>query len=133
MILAIDPGSEKVGLVLWSPKEGIIEQKILLKAEFSSYLADVKSKYNIEGVALGDGTLSSNFKELIESKDLNCTLVNEEFSTEEAKKIYFLENPPRGWRKLVPMGLLTPRIPLDGYAARVILNRFLKKYLNKKD
>ena len=54
-------------------------------------------------------------------------LVDEKYSTEEAKTLYWKLFPPRGWRSLIPLGLQTPPEPLDGYAAVVQVRRFLEQ------
>ena len=59
--------------------------------------------------------------------DLSPELVGEAYSTEEARSLYWQENPPKGWRRLVPLGLLVPPEPLDAYAAVVQVRRWLKK------
>jgi len=37
-----------------------------------------------------------------------------------AREVYFREYPPRGWRRLIPRGLLLPPRPIDDYAAFLI-------------
>jgi len=52
--------------------------------------------------------------------------VEEAHSTEEARNLYWQENPPQGWRKLMPLGMLVPDVPLDAYAAVILVRRFLE-------
>ena len=35
--------------------------------------------------------------------------------------------PSAGWRRLLPLGLQVPPVNLDGYAAAVLVRRYLKK------
>jgi hypothetical protein len=52
-------------------------------------------------------------------------LIDETDSTLEARDLYFADNPPRGWRRLVPVSLQYPPQPFDDYAAVVLARRFL--------
>ena len=54
-------------------------------------------------------------------------VVDEKYSTEEARELYWELFPPKGWRRLIPLGLQTPPEPLDGYAAVVQARRFLQQ------
>ena len=58
--------------------------------------------------------------------DVFITVVEEAHSTEEARTLYWQENPPKGLKKLIPLGLLVPPIPLDAYAAVILVRRFLE-------
>ncbi len=127
MILAVDPGRDKVGVVLYSFKTGIVGQEIIPFNELSSYLARLGSKYRVEKVLIGDGTCSKDLASLLAKEGWEYTFVDERNSSEEARALFFKENPPRGWRRLIPPGLLTPPRPIDDFAARIILKRFLNK------
>ena len=58
---------------------------------------------------------------------IKILMIEEGYSTEEARKLYWQENPPQGWRRLLPLGLQVPPVNLDGYAAAVLVRRYLKK------
>jgi len=46
-------------------------------------------------------------------------------TTIRARARYFAANPPRGWRRIVPRGMLLPPRPIDDFAAVLIAERFL--------
>ena len=46
--------------------------------------------------------------------------------TVQGRKLYFQENPPKGWKKLIPLGMQVPPVPVDDYAAIVIGRKYLK-------
>ena len=58
--------------------------------------------------------------------DRDIVLINEYRTTDEARKLYFQENPPKGWKKLIPLGMQVPPVPVDDYAAIVIGRKYLK-------
>ncbi len=54
-------------------------------------------------------------------------LVDERETTLLARKRYFQAHPPRGWRRLVPRGMLLPPRPIDDFAALLIAERLLDR------
>jgi hypothetical protein len=51
--------------------------------------------------------------------------VPERDTTRRARERYFADHPPRGWRRLIPLSLQTPSVPIDDYAAWIIAEQFL--------
>ena len=83
----------------------------------------------IDCIVMGDGTnheaIGAAVREVFPHAQLH--LVGEAHSTEEARSLYWQENPPKGWRVLLPLGLQVPPVPLDAYAAVVQVRRWLQK------
>ena len=81
----------------------------------------------LRAVVIGDGTASAEHKKTIARLLPGILLydVDERNSTEEARDLYWELFPPKGWRKLIPLGLQVPPEPLDGLAAVVQVRRFL--------
>lgn len=126
--LGVDPGSAKTGLA-WLSEDGKIERvDVEATAELSGKLPLILAAEPC-AVILGNGTNSANIKEMLNASqaDLNIVTIEENHSTEEARTLYWQENPPCGWRKLLPLGLQVPPINLDGYAAAVLVRRYLKQ------
>jgi RNase H-fold protein (predicted Holliday junction resolvase) len=57
---------------------------------------------------------------------LPVELVDERETSLLARARFFRDHPPRGWRRIVPRGMLLPDRPIDDYAALLIAERFLK-------
>lgn len=127
LYLGIDPGRCKTGLALVEATGKISRLYIAHTENLDEELIDFCNNTQLLAVVLGDGTNSNSI-----SKEIALLLpgvqqyfVNEAFSTEEARKLYWQENPPKGLKKLIPLGLLVPPIPLDAYAAVVQVRRWL--------
>ena len=54
-------------------------------------------------------------------------MVDERATTLLARRRYFDANPPRGWKRLVPRGMLLPPRPIDDFAAVLIAERLLER------
>lgn len=128
MLLGVDPGRSKTGLALVDEQGNIHSLHIAFMDNFTEELKAFCGNVELKAVVLGNGTNSEKVSHLLAEvyPKLEQHVVGEAYSTEEARKLYWDVNPPRGWKKLVPLGLLVPDEPLDAYAAVVQVRRWLK-------
>jgi RNase H-fold protein (predicted Holliday junction resolvase) len=125
-VLGIDPGTRKCGFALLTgggrpPLEiGIVPTETL-----AARIGELAGRYRIRAVALGGGTHTAAVASLIAGLGLPVSVVDEYETTLLARRRYFAVNPPRGWRRFVPQGMLLPPRPIDDFAALLIAERFL--------
>ena len=126
-ILSIDPGREKTGIAILNNSD-VLEHKIINSEELVQIIKSLLEKYIIKTIVMGNGTSSKKKYDLLkrEFMDRDIVLINEYRTTDEARKLYFQENPPKGWKKLIPLGMQVPPVPVDDYAAIVIGRKYLK-------
>lgn len=125
--LGIDPGRSKTGLALVTDDGSILALRVAATAAIDDELRAFAGKERPAQIIMGDGTNSKAIGEAVARvfPEVAVHLVGEDHSTEEARALYWRENPPRGWRSLLPLGLLVPPVPLDAYAAVVQARRWL--------
>lgn len=126
-ILDIDPGREKTGIAILKNSD-VLEHKIINSEELVQIIKSLLEKYIIKTIVMGNGTSSKKKYDLLKQEfiDRDIVLINEYRTTDEARKLYFQENPPKGWKKLIPLGMQVPPVPVDDYAAIVIGRKYLK-------
>ena len=126
--LGIDPGRSKTGLALVDGKGEIISLHIADSKNIDREISEFTRNNCPARIVLGNGTNSRIICEATQKVLPNIAVVEveEAHSTEEARTLYWKKNPPQGWRKLIPMGMLVPPIPLDAYAAVILVRRFLE-------
>ena len=128
LYLGIDPGRSKTGLALVDGVGRIVKLHIAESQNIDNEIVEfVKNSCPVQ-IVLGNGTNSRNICEVVQRvlTDVKVTVVEEAHSTEEARTLYWQENPPKGLKKLIPLGLLVPPVPLDAYAAVILVRRFLE-------
>ena len=128
LYLGIDPGRSKTGLALVDGVGKIVKLHIAKSQKIDNEIVEfIKNSCPVQ-IVLGNGTNSRNIYEVVQKvlPDVKVTVVEEAHSTEEARTLYWQENPPKGLKKLIPLGLLVPPIPLDAYAAVILVRRFLE-------
>ncbi len=126
--LGVDPGRSKIGLALVTENEQILKLHIAETKHIVEELRNFIQCYCPVQLVLGNGTNSDNIAQLLAQilPQLPLAVIEEAHSTEQARGLYWQCNPPRGWRRLLPLGLLVPPVPLDDYAAVILVRRFLE-------
>ena len=126
MILAIDPGRDKCGVVVMSESGEIKFQKVIETINFSTTILELEKDFDLQIVILGNGTTSKELKLTLEKIiSIPIKVVDEKHTTEEARKLYWIKNPPQGWRKFLPTTMQVPPIPVDDLVAEILAKRFL--------
>ena len=124
-VLAIDPGRDKCGVAVLSPAGAILFRQVVPTAQLENVVNTLVEKH-APTIIMGNGTTSAAAKERVETLGGAVTLVDEYRTTDAAKAAYWEAYPPRGWRWLVPRGLLVPPVPVDDFAAVILAQRFLQ-------
>ena len=91
-------------------------------------LRDWGTRYGVTQVVLGDRTGQDEVRRhlAVELPGIPISIGREENTTLLARRRYFADHPPRGWRRLLPLSMQVPPEPYDDYAAVIILERFLE-------
>ena len=124
-VLGIDPGRDKCGVAVLTDGGEIIFQKVIATADLESTLKNLIAQNKIELAILGDGTTHKAAEKILRAVGLSVQIVDEKHTTEEARRLYWKKNPPRGWRKFLPTSLQVPPEPVDGIVAEILVRRFL--------
>jgi RNase H-fold protein (predicted Holliday junction resolvase) len=133
-LLALDPGSDKVGTAVLDYQAQEKEKTIVKIDELIEHLKEIFKIYQIEEIIIGNGTGAEKIIKMVKNnfKQSKISLVEEEFTTEEAQARYLQEKPMSNYEKLLRK-IVSWKLkkPLDDYAALIIGEKYLEK-LDKK-
>ena len=124
-IIGIDPGRDKCGVAVLNSSAEILFEEVIETAEFETILKNLVAQFNIQLAILGDGTTHKNAEKILRGLNLEVKVVDEKHTTEEARRLYWKKNPPRGWRKILPTSMQVPPVPVDGIVAEILVTRHL--------
>ena len=127
VVIAVDPGRDKCGLAAVSATGEVLHQSVPAVGEIAEAVARLLEQHSGAVVVLGGRTGARDVGAALSAAcGLRPIPVDEHHSTLEGRRRYFRDNPPRGWRCLLPVGLQTPPRPYDDYVAIILAERYLK-------
>jgi RNase H-fold protein (predicted Holliday junction resolvase) len=79
---------------------------------------------------MGDQTTAKRWKQQLYDQladPLNVILVDERYTSLEARDRYWQMYPPKGFAKLIPQGFRQPPRPIDDIVAILLIERYLNR------
>ncbi|HET8999228.1 MAG TPA: pre-16S rRNA-processing nuclease YqgF [bacterium] len=122
----MDPGLEKCGMAVCGP-EGVLAHRVVGIADLEQVSRQWMESYRVEVVIVGNQTGCKQAFDILNRLELGIEGVPERNSTLLARRRYFRDHPPRGWRRLLPISLQVPPEPYDDYAAVVLAEAYLAR------
>jgi RNase H-fold protein (predicted Holliday junction resolvase) len=127
-VLAIDPGKDKCGVAIVAQNGAVLWQRIASPSQIVELVRELLAGFSILRIVLGNATTSRALREKLQRElpQMEVVAVEEKNSTLEARGLYWQQNPPRGWRRVLPLSAQAPPEPIDDFAAIVLARRFWK-------
>ncbi len=126
VFISIDPGRDKCGVAVLTAEGRILAQLVCPTKNVADEVGAFCQKWRAAFLVIGSGTNGKRLKkELLTKLPLKIHEIDEYKTTERARIKYWQANPPRGWRRFVPRGMLVPPEPVDDFAAVAIGERYL--------
>jgi len=128
IIIAIDPGTKKCGYAVVDSNLSVLQREVTSTKGIIKTIEDSFNVYEIDEIILGNGTNYKNIEKRLKNHfpKLKIILIEEEFSTLEARKKYFEAHPPRGISKLIPLSLRVPPCHYDDFVAVLLAEKYFK-------
>lgn len=126
-VIGVDPGRTKCGLAVIYEDGQRVSLEVVPTLAIAQRLREQIEAGDIAAICVGHATTSDKVVELCRGSwpHIPVAVVDESNTTLQARRRYYRDHPPKGLMRLVPLGLLVPKEPLDGYAALLIVERFL--------
>ncbi|MBR3623236.1 MAG: pre-16S rRNA-processing nuclease YqgF [Selenomonadaceae bacterium] len=134
-VAALDPGRDKCGFAALSLEGAVLFQKVISTSELEKEILKCNDEFSFDLLIIGNGTTSKAAQERVKNvlSNLEIKVVDEYKTTELARSEYFKINPPKGWRRLLPITMQTPPVPVDDYVAVILAKRYLAKLGSESD
>jgi len=134
MLISIDPGQKKCGLLLVDLDKKIVLDGLVVDSNFViDLVVQWSNKAEVKGIILGNGTTSKSWERRLKKIALPIEIVEEKGTTLRARSRYWEIWPPPIWLRWVPKGLLVPMKYLDAVAALILLEDHLNRKLEWSD
>jgi RNase H-fold protein (predicted Holliday junction resolvase) len=129
-ILGFDPGRQKCGLALMGVDRKLYYHEVIPAEQAIATIGRLRQQYPISLLVMGDQTTAKTWKQQL-SQDLpeppRIMLVDERYSTLEARDRYWQMYPPKGLYRLIPQGMRPLPRPVDDIVAILLIERYLER------
>jgi len=129
MILGFDPGRDKCGLAVKGKDQDISYHQVIPSDQAIATIKQLSQQFPIETIVMGNQTTSKQWQgkicEVI-SATVPIVLVDERYSTLEARDRYWQMYPPKRLQRLIPQGMRQPPRPIDDIVAILLIERYLQ-------
>lgn len=124
-LVGIDPGRSKCGLAIVYEDGARKSLAVVPTPEIGDRVDDEVRAGDVKAICIGHATGSDAVVAMCAKRwpAIPCRVVDETNTTLEARRLYYVDHPPRGIWRFIPRGLLVPDEPLDAYAALIIVTR----------
>ena len=132
-IAALDPGRDKCGFAVLERSGRVCMQRVIATAALEQEVQAAQLQYGFTQLIEGNGTTSQSARQRLTEAlpDLTILVVDEYRTTELAKGEYWKAYPPRGWRRLLPVTMQVPPVPVDDFVAVILARRYLEQMEEK--
>ncbi|AFZ02208.1 pre-16S rRNA-processing nuclease YqgF [Calothrix sp. PCC 6303] len=130
MILGFDPGKDKCGVAVMGVDRQLHYHEVILSENAIASIEELRQRFPISLLVMGDQTTSKRWKQKLQeelSEAINIILIDERYSTLQARDRYWEMYPPKGLTKLLPQGMRQPPRPIDDIVAILLIERYLSR------
>ena len=128
-LLGLDPGSAKCGLAVVGLDRSLHYHQVVSVGEVTDTIQTLRDTYPVSNIVMGDQTGSKHWQQKLEGlpNAPRIILVDERYSSLEARDRYWQMYPPKGLGKLMPQSLRSIPRPIDDIVAILLIERYLKR------
>ena len=125
IVVAIDPGISKCGIIKADLDQRIILEAIVIQSNLlKEYLMKILQDEDNPQVLIGNGTSCGKHINIINEFVSNLVITEEKNSTFKAKQRYFEIFPLKGIKSFLPRELFIVNKNLDAFAALIIMEEY---------
>lgn len=130
VILGFDPGRAKCGLAIMGLDRNLYYHEVVQAEEAIATIQRLRLQFPISFLVMGDQTTAKQWKQTLSadlSDPLRIVMVDERYSTLQARDRYWQMYPPRGLARLIPLSFRGIARPIDDIVAILLIERYLER------
>jgi RNase H-fold protein (predicted Holliday junction resolvase) len=126
LILGFDPGRDKCGIAVVRQDLYVHEHEVVPAEDAIAKIRAWMQQYSIHTLVMGNQTTAKQWQQRLEQAlEVPIALIDERYSTLEARDRYWVMYPPKGLARLVPQGMRDVPRPIDDIVAIILVERYL--------
>ncbi len=126
-ILGFDPGKDKCGIAVMASDRSVMYHQTIATDQIITQIEVLDRQYSIDLIVMGDQTTAKQWRQKLTAAfaNLPIELVDERYSSLEARDRYWQMYPPSFLTSLIPQGLRQPPRSIDDLVAIILIERYL--------
>ena len=132
-ILGFDPGRQKCGLAVLGLDRRLYYHEVVAAESVVDKIQALREQFPISLMVMGDQTMAQSWKQRLTDElfdPLRIVLVDERYSSLEARDRYWKMYPPGGLFRLIPQGMRSLPRPVDDIVAILLIERYLERLVS---
>lgn len=130
MILGFDPGRDKCGLAVMGIERKLHYHQVVASKAAITTIQTLQQQFPISTLVMGDQTTAKHWQQQLLQElptPLPIIMVDERYTSLEARDRYWQMYPPTGFSRLIPQGLREPPRPVDDIVAILLIEKYLNQ------
>ncbi|MBF2089752.1 MAG: pre-16S rRNA-processing nuclease YqgF [Synechococcales cyanobacterium K44_A2020_017] len=127
VILGFDPGRQKCGVAVMALDRRLLFQQVVSAEQAIATIDTLQQQFPISLMVMGNQTSAKQWKQKVVDElptSLRVVMVDERYSTLQARDRYWDMYPPKGIRRLLPQKLRSIPRPIDDIVAILLIERY---------
>lgn len=133
VILGFDPGRQKCGLAVMGVDRTLRYHQVVSTDAAIATIQSLQQQFPISLLVMGDQTTAKEWKQTLNNQlpdPLRIIMVDERYSSLQARDRYWQMFPPKGLSRLVPQSFRSISRPIDDIVAILLIERYLERLVN---
>lgn len=130
VILGFDPGRRKCGLAVMGVDRTVQYHQVVATEDAIATIQTLQQQFPISLLVMGDQTTAKDWKQTLTkslTEPLRIVMVDERYSSLEARDRYWAMYPPKGLTRLIPQSFRSVPRPVDDIVAILLIERYLQR------
>jgi RNase H-fold protein (predicted Holliday junction resolvase) len=129
VVLGFDPGRQKCGMAVMGLDRSLYYHEVITADAAITTIEELRQRFPVSIVVMGDQTSANEWKQRLSAVNdpPRIVLVDERYTSLEARDRYWQMYPPTGFVRLLPQGMRKPPRPIDDIVAILLIERYLER------
>ncbi len=127
-IMGFDPGRDKCGVAIMNDQAEVLYSQVINSTQVENLVPQLFSQFACQILVMGNQTTSQLWQNQLQIilPAIPIILLDERFTTVQARQRYWQIYPAKGFTKLIPLGMRSPPRPVDDIVAIILIEKYLE-------
>lgn len=127
-IMGFDPGRDKCGVAIMNDQAEVLYSQVIRADQVANLLPQLFRQFACQVLVMGNQTTSQLWQNQLKMilPAVPIILLDERYTTVQARQRYWQIYPAQGLTKLIPLGMRSPPRPVDDIVAMILIEKYLE-------